>query len=186
MEFENEYLWQKILMGDNQSFNHLLTNNIPILLRYGLQFTSDRELVKDCIQDVFIKLYETRQQLHHVNNISAYLRTSLKNKIINSLERDKIHSTYISTSELTVVDEYNAEQNMEYLEEEQQHRNLIELIIKALTPLQRKVVRYRYIEGLSLEEISLMMQINYQSVQNILQRSIKKIRKIFLKSEYNK
>jgi len=164
---------------DEDSLDRLYNEYVQVLFVYGLQFTSDRELVKDCIQDVFVKLYETKNQLHDVDNVSTYLRIALKNRIINSLKREKILSKYISTSAFSDIDESTAEQKLEYSEEEQHNRNLIETIFKILTPQQKKIVQYRYIEDLSLEEISILTKINYQSVQNSLQRAIKKIKKHF-------
>jgi len=164
---------------DHTSFDQLYNKYVQLLLVYGLQFTSDRELVKDCIQDVFVKLYETKTQLHHIENMDVYLRIALKNRIINSLKREKILAKYVNTSEFSDIDDFTAEQQLEYSEEEEHNRKLIEMILKLLTPQQKKVVQYRFIEGLTLEEISNALQINYQSVQNILQRSIKKIKKHF-------
>ena len=184
-DVEIDFLWQRFLSGDDESFDRLYDKCVQILFAYGLQFTYDRELVKDCMQDMFIKVYETRMQQHHVDNIGVYLRIALKNRIINSLKKEKIHSKYITTSEFSDIDDFTAEQNMEYWEEEQHNRNLIESMLKLLTPQQRKVIHYKYIEDLSLEEISIRLKINYQSVQNIQQRAITKLKKhFFLKSEY--
>jgi len=171
-----EQIWQKFLLGDDESFDRLYSMFVKILFTYGLQFTSDRELVKDCIQDVFVTIYGTKSQLHHITNISVYFRISLKNRIINAVKKDNKH---LSTPDFAFVDEFAAEEIQEYIEEEQHNRNRIETILKLLTPQQKKVVHYRYIEGLSLEEISILMKINYQSVQNTLQRAIKKIKKHF-------
>ena len=176
---ENDLLWKKFLDGDDESFNHLYSRNIQILFRYGLQFTFDRELVKDCIQDVFVKIYETKARHYHIKYILLYLRISLKNKIFNALKREKTHSEYLNEMEFSDIDDFTAEQEYEYREEEQQNRIRIEAIMKHLTPQQKKVVQYRYLDDISLEEISVLMKINYQSVQNILQRAIKKIKNHF-------
>ena len=178
-DLEIDVLWQKFLDGDLSSLDRLYSKYIRVLFEYGTQFTVDRELVKDCIQDLFVKIYETGTRQHHVENISVYLRIGLKNRIMNSLKRDKIHSRYINESAFTEIDDFTAEQHLEWLEEEQYNRNKVEAMLKQLTPQQKKVVQYRYIEGLKLEEISDLLQINYQSVQNILQRAMKKIKKSF-------
>ena len=178
-DLEINLLWQKFLDGDNVSFDRLYSKYIQALFVYGLQFTFDRELVKDCIQDVFIKIYETREQFHHVNNILVYLRIALKNRIINCLKREEIYIKYVDASEFSVIDDTSADRNLEWLEEEQQNRKQIEAILKVLTPQQRKVVQYRFIDELSLEEICMQMKINYQSVLNIQQRAIRKIKKHF-------
>ena len=51
--------------------------------------------------------------------------------------------------------------------------------LRLLTDRQREIIYYRYIEELSIEEIASLMDMNYQSVQNSIQRSIKKIRESF-------
>lgn len=45
-----------------------------------------------------------------------------------------------------------------------------------LTDRQREVIYHRFIEELSMEEIGVLMQMNTQSVQNLIQRSLKKMR----------
>lgn len=170
---------KKMATSEDTLFDRLYNQYAQILLVYGLQFTSDRELVKDCIQDVFVKLYEAKTQLHHIENMNVYLRVLLKNRVLNALKREKILARYVGESEFSEADDFTAEQQLEHQEEEQHNRMLIETILKLLTPQQKKVIQCRFIEGLTLDEISDVMQINYQSVQNIIQRSIKKIKKHF-------
>ena len=179
---EIDLLWQKFLFGDDKSFDRLYEKYVRILFAYGLQFTNDRELVKDCIQDVFVQMLEMRTQLHHVKNAGVFLHISLKNRLLNALNREKLeikYANYISTAEFSAVDGNTAEQELESLEEEQHNRNRVEAMMKLLTPQQKKVVHYRYMEDLSLDEISILLKISYQSVQNILQRAINKIKKHF-------
>jgi RNA polymerase sigma factor (sigma-70 family) len=178
-DVEFDELWQKFLSGDDESFDRLYDKFVRILFAFGLQFTYDRELVKDCIQDVFVKMYETRLQLYHVENANTFLRIALKNRIINAIKKEKTHSKFINTAEFSEIDDFTAYQNMEYYEEEQHNRNMIEAMLKLLTPQQKRVVQFRYFEDMSLEEISILLKINYQSVQNILQRAITKMRKHF-------
>ena len=176
----DDLLWQKFLLGDDKSFDRLYDKFVRILFLYGLQFTYDRELVKDCIQDVFLQVFKTRTQLYHVKNVGVFLHVALKNRIFNALKKEKIHARYITASAFSEIDDYTAEQKLESLEEEQQNRSRMEKMMKLLTPQQRKVIHYKYIEDLSLEEISVRLKINYQSVQNILQRAIKKIKTHFV------
>lgn len=44
---------------------------------------------------------------------------------------------------------------------------------------QKEVIYYRYIQELKLDEITGLMGMNYQSVQNLLQRSLKKFRALY-------
>lgn len=178
-DIDLDKIWKRFLSGDNESFDLLYSRYVHSLFIYGLRFTSDRELLKDCIQDTFVRMYDGRAHLHHVSNISSYLRISLKNRIINSMNREKIYARSMDIMEIESGEEEGMEPNIVYKEEELQKQNKIEAMMDLLTPQQRKVVLCRYVRGLSLEEISLQMGVNYQSTQNTLQRAIKKIKKHF-------
>ncbi len=56
-------------------------------------------------------------------------------------------------------------------------------MLEILSPRQREVIYYRFVEGLSYEDICQIMNMNYQSTQNLLQRSLKKLRSTFSKVE---
>jgi DNA-directed RNA polymerase specialized sigma24 family protein len=53
-------LWEKFLLGDDKAYALFYNKYIEELFSYGMRFTSDRELKKDCIQDVFVKIYSNR------------------------------------------------------------------------------------------------------------------------------
>lgn len=180
-DIEWHNLWKKFLSGDDKSFDLLYERYVQHLFVYGLQFSTDRELLKDCIQDVFVKFFEAREQLHHVVNINVYLRIALKNQLINALNREKLYVKAMDVSDFSIADEDVVEQRLVFDDEQLQNQNRIHAIMQHLTPQQQKVVHYRYIEDWSLEEISLYMGVKYQSTQNTLQRAIKKIKKHFFK-----
>ena len=62
-----------------------------MLFRYGHNFTSDTELIKDCIQDVFTGLYKNRERLIVPNNIKVYLFVAIKNCIQRTLYKESIY-----------------------------------------------------------------------------------------------
>ena len=52
----------------------------------------------------------------------------------------------------------------------------MEKILSLLTSRQKEIIYYRFIQEMSMEEICTLMDLNYQSAQNLIQRSLKKIR----------
>ena len=56
-------LWKRFLEGDSSAYSQIYNQTVQELFRYGLLYTSDRELVKDCIHDVFVKIYTNRAKL---------------------------------------------------------------------------------------------------------------------------
>ena len=69
------------------NFSQLYDKHVDSLFSFGSKFTSDRELIKDCIQDVFVKLFNKKEALDKVCNIESYLYVSLRNRINDEFRR---------------------------------------------------------------------------------------------------
>ncbi|HCO68048.1 MAG TPA: RNA polymerase subunit sigma-70 [Dysgonomonas sp.] len=180
---DEQYLWSRFIEGDNNSYEFLYRKYVTELFSYGMRFTKDRELIKDCIHDVFVKIYNNRSNLSNIENVKLYLFISLKNTLFNVFEKDK--SLYhVDTVEPVFSVDYPVEDEwlMDDMEEEKKIR--ISKILEGLTPRQKEVMYYRYVEGFSLQHICEIMDMNYQSVQNLIQRAIKKLQTVF--TEKNK
>ena len=81
-------LWMSFINGDNNCFEIIYRRYAGILFRYGIQFTTDENLVQDAIHDVFVKLHNDRKLLKAEVNIKFYLFTCLKNRLYNLLKRE--------------------------------------------------------------------------------------------------
>jgi RNA polymerase sigma factor (sigma-70 family) len=72
--------------------------------------------------------------------------------------------------------ELSAETQLIESEQLYEQKKRIALIMENLTPRQREALYYRFVEELPYEEICRLMQMNYQSVRNLLHRTVLKIR----------
>ena len=165
---ESYIKWKLFLEGDDQAYSWIYTHYIQVLYNYGLQITPDSEIVKDCIQDVFVKIYKAKKKL----------MIALKNNIYNTFNQERLQknyafSLYQTEEQLTVKNEF--------IDQEARHEemNNIKRMMKILTPRQREVIYYRFIEELSYDDICQIMGLNYQSAYNLLQRSLQKIREAY-------
>ena len=73
--------------GNMAAFSQLYNLHINVLFNYGLKLTIDKELLKDCIHDIFVKLYTKKDELGTIDNLRSYLFISLKNKLCDELRR---------------------------------------------------------------------------------------------------
>jgi len=175
---DDSRLWDLFLSGDDKVYAHFYRKYAEDLFAYGMQFTADRELVKDCIHDVFVRIYSNRSKLGKTDNVKFYLLLSLKNTLYNYFQKDK--RSY--NSEM-VEPVYHAEYSIEDLiiqgEKDQERQERIIHILETLTPRQREAMFYRYVEGMELDHICELMDMNYQSVQNLIQRSLQRMKTVF-------
>lgn len=73
-----------MLKGDTKPLEVLYKRHYELLLNFGLKYVSDEEFVKDCIQDLFVKLCSSTR-LSPTDYVRSYLLTSLKNLIFDKL-----------------------------------------------------------------------------------------------------
>ena len=72
--------------GDDTAFSELYSMYFQTMLNYGRCITSDMELIKDCIQDVFVKMLDRRDSLK-ITSVSSYLIISLRNRLLDEFRK---------------------------------------------------------------------------------------------------
>ena len=181
---KNSELWSRFLSGDDEAFVQLYTLNIDAMLHYGLHFTPLRDQVKDAVQNVFTTIYDRRDKLSQVENVRVYLLVSLKNNLFAMFDKD-MRFYQIDTMEPVFHIESSAEEAYIISEQENELRQNIQGMLSNLSPRQREAIYYRFTEGMSFEDICRLMQMNMQSVRNLLHRSITKIRETYMEYQKN-
>ena len=145
------------------------------LYAYGLSFHSDIGIIEDAIHDVFIDVYTNKQRLAGISNLKQYLKTAFRHRLSFLLQGNKRYVEILNdTSDLFT--EKNSQDYWIENEEENDKRRLVNRLLSGLTRNQREAVYLRFIEGLSYDEMSEIMQLNYQSVKTLIYRSVLRIR----------
>ncbi|MCR5679821.1 MAG: sigma-70 family RNA polymerase sigma factor [Prevotella sp.] len=158
-------------------FARLYDSHLDSLYAFGSRLTADSELLKDCIQDVFMKFYAKREELClTVKNIEKYLYMSLRNRINDEYRRrarltdDEI--TDLCLQPVAEADEFHRER----MERQQALITNVEAVFPKLSPRQQQIITLYYVEQRKYDDICQIMGINYQSVRNLMHRSICRLR----------
>jgi RNA polymerase sigma factor (sigma-70 family) len=159
--FSDDYqLWQAFKAGLEPAFDHLYEAYFSALYGYGTRLCGDRELVKDCIQTLFVELWHHRTQVADVRCIKYYLYRCLRRKIIRVTNQDRrlvraedIPENYpfevaFSHELLLVTDQLNQENQRKLLR-----------AFGLLTQRQKEAVYLRFYENASYEEIASVMSL---------------------------
>lgn len=163
--------------GDVNAFSRLYDLHVNMLFNYGCRLTTDKELLKDCIHDVFIKIYNKREDLGEIANFKSYLFISLKNKLCDE-SRKRINYTDLSVEELNPIASENVENDYIHFEMESVSNEKVKHLLSQLPPRQKEALTLYYIEEKKYEDICVIMDMNYQSVRNLIHRGILKLRSI--------
>ncbi|WP_294628437.1 RNA polymerase sigma factor [uncultured Bacteroides sp.] len=170
-----EHLFASFQAGNMAAFSQLYDAHIHILFNYGLRLTIDKELLQDCIHDVFVKLYTKRAELGAIENLKSYLFISLKNKLCDEL-RKRMYMSDTDIEEVNIAAPTDVEDD--YVEREQRSNecSLLKRLLGQLSPRQREALTLYYIEEKKYEDICEIMHMNYQSVRNLMHRGLSKLR----------
>lgn len=177
---DEQYRWQQFLQGTQQALADIFLSHHDDLFRYGLKLTGNQDMVKDCIQDMFLKLWKNRNHLKMVQSVKPYLYKSLRNHLFDSLELQKPR---LPINDDTLGDMQSTYSHEDFLIDNQVSQETREQVIAAinkLTPRQREAVYLRYFEELDFETIAQVMDMNVQSVRNTLQRGMQFMREMML------
>lgn len=170
-------LWIKFQSGDNDALSSLYIEFAHDLYSYGIRITKDEQLVKDCIQEVFIQLIDRRKSLTITTKTHIYLFKSLRNKILEVHRSENRKQNIVNR---LTGDENNYEQHAEQLmidsEEVKGIRKIISSAISKLPNRQSEIIYLKYTEGLNYDEISELLQIDKASARTLLYRSLKTIK----------
>jgi len=177
-------LWNRYREGDNRALSDIYQLNIVSLYNYGLKFTSNSELIEDCIQDLFVLLLDKRKSVSETDNIRFYLLRSLRNSLIRKLQKESKSSIY--SSEISFSTSYNIESQTINEESEEKTREFLVRVLKDLSPRQKEALYLKYADGLSYEEISQIMSINYQACRNTIYKALKKLKHVVRKENFDK
>ena len=177
----NRILWQKMKEGDQQSLFELYDATYFDLVRFGLKTFPQDEVVKDTIMALFFKLWDKRNNLTEVSNVKSYLFTSLKRLLLDKLADDAKISEAINTycKNPDSKEELAYEEIIILVQEDEAIRKRLSFAIKQLTPRQSELIRLKFYEGLSYEQVALKTSQSVKTAYNTIYNAIQVLRNHF-------
>lgn len=164
--------WQQFRQGNRDAFAFIYHTYVDDLYSYGLHFCGDGERVKDCLQELFQHLWQSRLQLaENVTHIRYYLLCSFRRCLLRSLEKDR---RYKVTDTVSFDFECIPPREHLIIEDETRREQLQQLhqALAGLTRRQREAIYLRFFQDLSYQEVADMMDMKVDSVYNIISKAI--------------
>jgi len=173
-------LWSDFRLGNEISYTSLMRIFSNPMYRYGIRFIDNPDFVKDCIQDVFFELWNRRDKIRQAECVKSYLYKSLRLRIFR--ERSKWKPAELLEDNYEFMIEFDVESNIINAEVSREIYHRLEKILDNLPKRQKEILYLRFYEGMSPEKIAEVMDLNRQSVYNLMHESIISLRKYWAKS----
>ena len=161
--------------------NHILQLSRKLYL-VAFRFLKRQEEAEDAVQEVFIRLWNRKDQLAEYNSIEALAVTAIKNFCIDQLR--KIRAIPLEGNVGRWQEPYESD-TPDLLLERNESAEIMTSVIDNLPEIYRDVIRKREIDGLSYEEISEMTGQNINTLRVNLSRARNMVRDEFKRIKYD-
>lgn len=169
---ENDLLLQ-VAQGNEHAFRHLYDKYRNKIYSLGMHLTRSEILSEEIVQDVFMKLWEKRDQLPGINYINAWLRTVARNTCSNYLRNLAMEKLVMNRYSLQNIAETPSPENDLAAKEYEQ---IIEAAIRQLPPQQKKVYLLSRQAGKKQAEIADELNISIYTVKEYMKLAHRSIR----------
>ena len=170
-------LWERIREGDENAFFDLYATLYKELVNFGVRTCGNADVAAEATDQVFVALWEKRDRLDRVENVSSYLMTFLKRKILRLL--DKQQKINVALAHVKAEDTW-MEMSYEDFIIRVQTNEIIQLrlkeALKKLTFRQKQLIHLKFFEGLSYEQIAATAHMSVKTAYNTLYDALKILR----------
>ncbi|WP_080903004.1 RNA polymerase sigma factor [Parabacteroides sp. Marseille-P3160] len=178
----DENIWKSCLKGDRKAFEELYKRYYSLIYNYGCKFTVNRDLVKESIQNLFIKMITNHQSLSETHYVKGYLIKAFRNILYDTLSREQLREAqHISSDEFLLFEK----ELLLFPDESLLTDNMIKMrsAFLELLPRQQEILYLYYIMEMSHTDIAKALNIGHQSSKNLLSRSLIKLREYFFEKK---
>lgn len=176
-EFE---LFNQIKLKDRVSFDTLFRKYYEALCRFSYAICLSQENAEECVQEMFVHLWEKAPVIKIETSVKAYLYASVRNYTLNAIQKQQ--------TELHYINEYTQQQQYEQEEEKLSNEDISCLIqsgIDVLPDKCREIFILCKQEGLTYDELATYLNISEKTVDNQMGIALRKLRE-FLRPKLQK
>ena len=173
-QLTDEQLATRLKQGDEQAFAEIYKRYSASLAGFAASKLYSLDDAKDILHDMFVKLWEGREQLYITSGLQSYLYAIIRHRIIDKIRKNITREQYASMAQsLILPDQHSVEQQLEGKELQQ----TIEKSLDQLSPRVKEIYKLSRQEGLSNHEIAQKLKLSEQTVKNQLSAALKHLRK---------
>ena len=169
--------WKCMLEGDKNAFLTIYNNFYTSLFQYGFGLTKDKELTKDCVQELFLEIWNTRSSINNnVADVKSYLFTWLRRKISRTLSMQTREKSGESYRDVGDTHESSYEELLIAFQVTAYKKEKLERALSHLTKKQLEIIRLKFFESLSYEEIAVQTSLTTRTVYNTIYEALRHLR----------
>lgn len=170
--YHEKELLQLISQGDEQAFEQLFNQYVPLLQPYLLNMLKSEQAAEDAIQNTFIRIWLQRDKLTEIEFPRTWITRIAINECLNMLRRKQTEKRALDKWQETAPTQSGIETDTQY----HQTKQLVQQAVERLSPQRRKIYEMSRLQGRSVSEIAAELGLSVQTVKNTIGISLEQIR----------
>lgn len=162
--------------GREDALAALMTHYYETLYNYAIKFSDDGEQVKDTIQEVFISLWQRRDRAREILSLKFYLLRAVKNKMLKSLQQKSRSKMLEEQAAYPFRIEFSIENKIIEQQISAETAHALRQLLARLPERQKEVIYLKFYLQMDNGQVAELMNINRQSVYNLLHESLRNLR----------
>jgi len=175
----DEKLIVKLKEGDSSAFDEVVTTYQSMVINVCYGFTGNREDAEDIAQDVFIKVWEKIQSFKSESSLKTWIYRIAVNTSLNFIRKQKFHALLENLD--NAFSFATKGPDPEEADREKEQKNRVREAIRLLPKNQRIAITLKNMRDLSYHEIAEIMEATVSSVESLIFRAKKNLRKKLFK-----
>ena len=164
----------RIKLGDEQAFELLFRKYYVRLCGFANKFLNDPEEAREIVQEVFMKIWEGREDIDPEDSLQSYLFKIAQNNSLNRLRKLKVESRYVEIFKLVYVE--NADFSSYESIFTRELSDNIARAISTIPPKCRRVFELSRVDGLKYSEIARELHISVKTVEAQMSKALNILR----------
>jgi len=169
---KDQLLVTSLIANNEQGFRALFDRYHQDIYRYALSLLKVNELAEEVVQDVFLKIWQNREQLDPAFSFKSYLFTIAKHRCLNMLRKaahDKKlrEQVFYKKQHTNTTEDYISDTEYEKIKAQ---------AISQLPPKRKLIFEMSRNDGKSYEDISTELGISVSTVKTQMSKALETIR----------
>jgi len=169
---------ESISQINEDNFEAVFKQYFSPLCNYVNAQIRDWESSREIVQGAFMKIWESRDSIVINTSVKAYLYSTVRNRMIDSIRSNKKLEAYKNSVEATEVIDDDQDLNPHMIREE------ILASMDKLKPKMKKIFSLSKIEGLTYSEIASYLDVSKRTVEDNVARALTLLRNDLKQSAY--
>jgi RNA polymerase sigma factor (sigma-70 family) len=172
----DDALIRNIKQGSEQAFSCLYNEHVQELFSYGMHVYDDPEFVKNCLQELFVLVWDQRSDLSVAASVKSYLFRTFRKLLIEMIFARNNKFSVRDINFFKPQFGFKRSGNHDVVSDHVVSGIENEQIIQVFTGRQAEAVFLKFYNALSYHEVAFVMDLNEATIYNLVSGAVEILR----------